>query len=126
MGTPDVVHGRAVRAAIWGIPAINYDAMFQAFRAAGGRANQFVFWSRPSDWKNQVLTPNTDAIYLIQFFDTRDAGPMVLEIPGSGAASITDRVGDGLLADRPGRCWGRRRGCGCGRAVSDPAARLRL
>ena len=31
-----VAHGRAVQAVIWGIPAVNYDAMFQAFCAAGG------------------------------------------------------------------------------------------
>ena len=35
-----VAHGRAVQAVIWGIPAVNYDAMFQAFRAFAGQRSQ--------------------------------------------------------------------------------------
>ena len=95
-GVAGVVHGRAVQAVIWGVPAVNYDAMFQAFRAAGGAANQMVFWSRPCDWHNQVLTPNTDALYLMPFFNTRDVGPVVLEIPAAGDSPIV-----GLVMD----CW---------------------
>jgi hypothetical protein len=90
------VQGRAVQAMIWGIPAVNYDAMFQAFCAAGGGANQMVFWSRLCDWHNQTLTPNTDTLYLIPFFDTADAGPMVLEIPAAGDIPIVGSVMD---------CW---------------------
>ena len=58
-GADTVAYGRAVQAVIWGIPAVNYDAMFQAFCAAGGAANQMVFWSRLCGWNNQMLTPNT-------------------------------------------------------------------
>ena len=35
----------------------------------------------PSTWKNQTLTPNPDTIYLNPFYNTKDVGPMVLEIP---------------------------------------------
>ena len=91
-----VAHGRAVQAVIWGIPAVNYDAMFQAFCAAGGRANQMVFWSGLCNWHNQTLTPNTDTLYLIPFFNTADAGPMVLEIPAAGEIPIVGSVMD---------CW---------------------
>jgi hypothetical protein len=35
------------------------------------------------DWKNQTLTPNPDVIYLMPFFNTKDAGPIVLEIPAA-------------------------------------------
>ena len=58
--------------------------MFQAFRAAGGAANQMVFWSRPCDWHNQVLTPNTDALYLMPFFNTRDVSRGGAGDPGCG------------------------------------------
>ena len=53
------------------------------------KPNQIVYWSRLPDWKNQTLTPNPDAIYLMPFFDTKDAGPIVMEIPpaGDGAPS---------------------------------------
>jgi hypothetical protein len=85
---------RAVEAAIWGMPAVNYDAMYQALtRDAGGAANQIVYWSRLLDWKNQTLTPNPDAIYLMPFYDTTN-GPVVLDIPPADGGSITGSIDD--------------------------------
>jgi hypothetical protein len=74
------VHRRAVEAAIWGMPAVNYQRMVDAALANGAKANQIVYWSQPVNSKNQTLTPNPDTIYLNPFYDTT-AGPMVLEIP---------------------------------------------
>ena len=85
---------RAVEAVIWGMPAVNYDLMYQAAVRAGARVNQIVYWSRLPNWKIQTLTPNPDAIYLTPFFDTKDAGPMVLEIPPADGGSITGTVMD--------------------------------
>jgi hypothetical protein len=63
---------------------------------AGGDWNQVVYWSRPPDWKNQTLTPNPDVIYVFPFFDTKEVGPMVMEIPPAGFdGSITGSVDDG-------------------------------
>jgi hypothetical protein len=89
------VERRAVEAVIWGMPAVNTDLMYQAMvREAKGSWNQIVYWSRLSDWKNQTLTPNPDAIYLMPFFNTKDAGPMVLEIPPADEGSITGNIVD--------------------------------
>jgi len=55
-----------------------------------------VYWSRLLDWKNQTLTPNPNAIYLMPFFDTLHAGPMVIEIPPADDGSITGSIMD---------CW---------------------
>jgi hypothetical protein len=56
--------------------------------------NEVVYWSRPVDWKNQTLTPNPDAIYFMPFFNTKDIGPVVIEVPpaegGSFAANIVN------------------------------------
>ena len=85
---------RAVEAVIWGMPAVNTDLMRQEMIAkTKGTVNQFVYWSKPINWKNQTLTPNPDSIYFMAFFDTKDAGPIVLEIPpaddgGSFAGNI--------------------------------------
>ncbi len=90
------VHRRAVEAVIWGMPAVNAELMFDAMKDAGGDFNQVVYWSRPVSWKNQTLTPNPDTIYLMPFFNTKDVGPMVLEIPPAGEnESITGSVDDG-------------------------------
>ncbi len=97
---PDVqqqmFHARAMEAVVWGMPAVNYDRMYQAFLKAGAKDNQLVHWSRPSDWKNQLLTPNTDAIYILPFFNTKDAGPVVLEIPPADKGTIVGTIMD---------CW---------------------
>ncbi len=85
---------RAVEAVIWGMPAVNYDLMLQEMLTkTSAKQNEIVYWSRPVDWKNQTLTPNPDAIYLMIFFNTKDAGPIVIDVPpadagGSFAANI--------------------------------------
>jgi hypothetical protein len=85
--TPDqlkerAIERRAVEAMIWGMPAINYDLMLQAmFNSTAAKQNEIVYWSRPANWKNQTLTPNPDAIYFMIFFNTKDAGPIVVEVP---------------------------------------------
>jgi hypothetical protein len=76
------VHRRAVEAAIWGMPAVNYQLMYEEMvRKVKGGFNQVLYWSRLLDWRNQTLTPNPDVIYLMPFFNTKDVGPVVLEIP---------------------------------------------
>jgi len=89
------LHRRAVEAVIWGMPAVNYDLMYQAaVREARGDFNQVIYWSRLPDWKIQTLTPNPDSIYLSPFINTKDVGPVVLEIPPADEGSITGTVMD--------------------------------
>ena len=87
-----LVQSRAVEAVIWGMPAVNYDLMLQAARKLGVKDNEIVYWSRPVDWHNQTLTPNPDALYFMIFFNTKNAGPIVIDVPpadgGSFAANI--------------------------------------
>ncbi|WP_430390700.1 DUF1254 domain-containing protein [Dyella sp. 20L07] len=88
------VERRAVEAVVWGMPAVNFQLMLDAFTGLGGGPNQVIFWSRPLNWKNQTLTPNPDTIYFTPFYDTRN-GPVVLEIPAAGDGSITGSIDDG-------------------------------
>jgi hypothetical protein len=89
------VERRAVEAVIWGMPAVNFDLMLQAMiGSTKGKPNQIVYWSRLPDWKNQTLTPNPDVIYLMPFFNTKDTGPMVLEIPPADDGVINGTVMD--------------------------------
>src|SRR6185312_2704663 len=89
-----LLHGRAVEAAIWGMPAVNADLMLQEMLTkTPGKVNQVIYWGRPLDWRNQTLTPNPDVIYLMVFFNTKDVGPVVLEIPpGDANASLTGNI----------------------------------
>ena len=90
-----LIHRRAVEAIIWGMPVVNYDLMLQAMlNKTEGKVNQFIYWSRPSDWKNQTLTPNPDAIYFMTFFNTKDAGPVVIEVPPADGGSLAANIDD--------------------------------
>ena len=80
------VERRAVEAVIWGMPAVNYDLMRQEMLTkTAGKVNQVIYWGRPLDWHNQTLTPNPDTLYFMAFFDTKDVGPVVIEVPPAGA-----------------------------------------
>jgi hypothetical protein len=87
------IEGRAVEAVIWGMPAVNYDLMYQEMLKLGGKPNQIVYWSGLLDWRNQTLTPNPDVIYFMAFFNTND-GPVVIEIPSAGDGVINGSVMD--------------------------------
>ena len=76
------VERRAVEAVIWGMPIVNYDLMLQEMLTkTAGKVNQVIYWGRPLDSRNQTLTPNPDTLYMMAFFNTRDVGPVVLEVP---------------------------------------------
>lgn len=85
---------RAVEAVIWGMPAVNYDLMLQEMLSkTGGKVNEIVYWGRPLDWHNQTLTPNPDAIYFMTFLNTKDVGPIVIEVPpGDTAGSLNGNI----------------------------------
>lgn len=82
-----MLHGRAIEAVIWGMPAVNFDRMLKAVIANGGKANQVVYWSQPVNSKDQTLTPNPDTIYFNPFYDTRN-GPVVLDIPAAAPDNV--------------------------------------
>lgn len=92
-----MIYQRAVQAVIWGMPAVNYDLMLQEMLTkTSAKQNEIVYWSQPVNWHNQTLTPNPDAIYFMIFFNTKDAGPVVIEVPpadgGSSFAANIDNV----------------------------------
>ncbi len=79
------VERRAVEAVVWAMPAVNYDLMLhEMLTKTDGKVNQVIYWGRPLDWKNQTLTPNPDTLYLMSFLNTKDSGPIVIEVPPAG------------------------------------------
>jgi len=79
---------RAIDAAIWGMPIVSVNAMRQAFfRDANAKYNDIVFWSKPSDWKNQTTTPVASVRYVYFNFNTKE-GPVVLVIPPAVDAGL--------------------------------------
>jgi hypothetical protein len=95
--TRRTIERRGVEAVIWGMPMVNYNLMYQAMvDQTHGDYNQIVYWSKLPSWKNQTLTPNPDAVYIMPFISTKDVGPVVLEIPPAVDGTIVGSVMD---------CW---------------------
>src|SRR5262245_48033558 len=88
------IERRAVEAVIWGMSAVNTDLMLQEMLTkTAGKVNQFIYWGRPLDWRNQTLTPNPDTLYFMAFFKTKDVGPIVLEVPpGDDRGSLNGNI----------------------------------
>src|SRR5690348_10090044 len=88
------VQRRAVEAVVWGMPAVNADLMLQEMLSkTSGKVNQVIYWGRPLDWRNQTLTPNPDAIYFMAFFNTKEVGPVVIDVPpGDANGSLNGNI----------------------------------
>ena len=123
--TNRVLHRRAVEAVIWGMPAVNYDLMLQEMLTkTPGKVNQVIYWGRPLDWRNQTLTPNPDTLYFMAFFNTKDVGPIVIEVPAGGRRRLPQRQHRQRLAGAARGCGTARGRQGQGHQVRDAAARL--
>jgi hypothetical protein len=87
-------HSRAVEAVIWGMPAVNYDLMrHQMLSKTAGKVNEVIYWGSLMDWRNQTLTPNPDTLYFMTFFDTKAAGPIVVDVPpGDAGGSLNGNI----------------------------------
>ncbi len=73
---------RAVDAVIWGLPLVGEDAVKQAaFRDGKASYNDIVWWPKGGSWKNQSPTPNVNARYMYFFINTKQDGPVVVELP---------------------------------------------
>src|SRR4051794_1503291 len=109
------IERRAVDAAIWGMPAVNYDLMLQEMlNKTDGKVGQVIYWGRPLDAKNQTLTPNPDALYLMTFFNTKN-GPVVLDLPPgrwcSTCRPATPTARSTATSSPSGRCRWRMSAC---------------
>ena len=82
------VHRRAVEAALWGMPLVNFDALRRAYlRDAGAKYNDVVYWSKPADWRTQFPTPNASTKYALVFVNLK-GGPVVVEIPAADDIAV--------------------------------------
>src|SRR5271166_4245526 len=79
-----MVERRAVDAVVWGAPAVTLDMMRQAyFRDAQAKYNDIVWWPKGAGWQNQSLDVDTSVRYLYVFSNTKNDGPIVLDLPAA-------------------------------------------
>lgn len=76
----------ALEVAAWGMPVVSFLAQKEASaRDVGAEPNQILFWSKPFDHNNKILTPNDVTLYISAQIETFN-GPMVFEVPAAEEA----------------------------------------
>ena len=76
------IERRAVDAVIWALPLVGEDAVKQAaFRDGKATYNDIVWWPKGGGWKNQSPTPNVNTRYIYFFINTKQDGPVVVDLP---------------------------------------------
>ncbi len=73
---------RAIDAAVWAMPLMNFKFYRDALADAGVGPNDIGYFSNLQNWKFQTATPNNTTPYILTYWNMED-GPIVVEIPPS-------------------------------------------
>jgi hypothetical protein len=78
-----MVERRAIEAAVWGMPIVNFQAMRDGLKKdAGVGYNDVAYNSKVQTWRLRMTTNNNTTPYIYVFWNVKD-GPVVVEIPPS-------------------------------------------
>jgi hypothetical protein len=78
-----MVERRAIEAAVWGMPIVNFQAMRDGLKKdAGVGFNDVAYNSKVQTWRLKTTTNNNTTPYIFIFWNVKD-GPVVVEIPPS-------------------------------------------
>ena len=72
---------RAKEAVFWSQPIMGVALSLDAIQKLGGNYNDIAYLSQPSNWKWQILTPNSVSLYVESVIKTSPDEPVVVEIP---------------------------------------------
>jgi hypothetical protein len=75
-----MTYHRAVDAAVWAMPLMNFKFYRDALADAGVGPNDIGYFSELQDWRFQTATPNNTTPYIMNYW-TIENGPIVVEIP---------------------------------------------
>jgi hypothetical protein len=75
-----MVYHRAIDAAVWAMPLMNFKFYRDALMNAGVGPNDVGYFSKLQDWRFQTATPNNTTPYIMNYWTIED-GPVVVEIP---------------------------------------------
>ena len=82
---------RATQAFIWALPAIGFQALHLAhLNSFGAKDGDVVLYADLKD-KEGMLTPNITTLYAFSFWNMKEQGPLVVEVPaGATAGGVLD------------------------------------
>lgn len=73
---------RAIDAAVWAMPLMNFKFYRDALAEAGVGPNDIGYFSKLQDWRFQTATPNNTTPYILTYWNLNN-GPIVVELPPS-------------------------------------------
>src|SRR5262245_52346965 len=72
---------RATQAFLWALPAVGFHALHLAhLNAFGAKDGEVVLYQDLKD-KEGMLTPNITTLYAFSFWNMKEKGPLVVEVP---------------------------------------------
>ena len=77
-----MTYHRAIDAAVWAMPLMNFKFYRDALADAGVGPNDVGYFSKLQDWRFQTATPNNTTPYILTYWTFKD-GPIVVEMPAS-------------------------------------------
>ncbi|MDO6520208.1 DUF1214 domain-containing protein [Shimia thalassica] len=77
-----MTYHRAIDAAVWAMPLMNFKFYIDALARAGVGPNDVGYNSKVQDWRFQTATPNNTTPYIHAYWNIKD-GPVVFEMPAS-------------------------------------------
>ena len=77
-----MLYHRAIDAAVWAMPLMNFKFYRDALANAGVGPNDIGYFSKIKNWKFQTATPNNTTPYILTYWNMED-GPVVVEMPAS-------------------------------------------
>jgi hypothetical protein len=77
-----MTYHRAIDAAIWAMPLMNYKFWMDSLAENGVGPNDVGYNSKVQDWRFQTATPNNTTPYIHTYWNLED-GPVVFEMPPS-------------------------------------------
>jgi len=77
-----MLYHRAIDAAVWAMPLMNFKFYRDALADAGVGPNDVGYFTKIQNWKFQTATPNNTTPYVLAYWNIED-GPVVVEIPAS-------------------------------------------
>ena len=89
----EIKYHRAFEAMLWSLPATSIYAFRRAFDSLGLKDNDIVAYSAGATPKLEAVTANSTTPYISACTDLRK-GPVVLELPAAGSASLFGQVED--------------------------------
>lgn len=82
---------RATQAFIWALPAVGFQALYRAQLDSFGAKDGDVTLFQDLKDKEGMLTPNITTLYAFSFWNMKERGPLVVEVPsGATAGGILD------------------------------------